>query len=88
MSYYSAKVSLSFGKELRYKVFSHVENFPLQEFDQIGTSSLITRTTNDITQVQQVVNMILRMMVAAPIMAMGGILMAYSQDPDLSKISL
>src|SRR3954451_11329767 len=44
VSYYSAKVSMSFGKELRYKVFSHVENFSLQEFDQIGTSSLITRT--------------------------------------------
>ena len=88
VSYYSAKVSMSFGKELRYKVFSHVENFSLQEFDQIGTSSLITRTTNDITQVQQVVNMILRMMVAAPIMAIGGILMAYSQDPNLSKIFL
>jgi len=87
-SYYSAKVSMSFGKELRYKVFSHVENFSLQEFDQIGTASLITRTTNDITQVQQVVNMILRMMVTAPIMAIGGILMAYSQDPELSKIFL
>ncbi len=87
-SYYSAKVSMSFGKDLRYKVFSHVENFSLQEFDQIGTASLITRTTNDITQVQQVVNMILRMMVTAPIMAIGGILMAYSQDPELSKVFL
>ena len=87
-SYYSAKVSMSFGKDLRYKVFSHVESFSLQEFEQIGTSSLITRTTNDITQVQQVVNMILRMMVTAPIMAVGGLLMAYLQDPDLSKIFL
>ena len=65
-----------------------MESFSLQEFEQIGTSSLITRTTNDITQVQQVVNMILRMMVTAPIMAVGGLLMAYLQDPDLSKIFL
>jgi len=87
-SYYSAKISMSFGKDLRYKVFSHVENFTLQEFDQFGTASLITRTTNDITQVQQVVNMVLRMMVTAPIMAIGGIIMAYSQDAELTKIFL
>lgn len=87
-SYYSAKVSMSFGKDIRHKVFSHVENFTLQEFDQFGTASLITRTTNDITQVQQVVNMILRMMVTAPIMAIGGIIMAYSQDAELTKIFL
>ncbi|WP_338449235.1 ABC transporter ATP-binding protein [Niallia oryzisoli] len=87
-SYYSAKVSMSFGKDLRHKVFSHIENFTLQEFDQFGTASLITRTTNDITQVQQVVNMILRMMVTAPIMAIGGIIMAYSQDAELTKIFL
>jgi len=87
-SYYSAKVSMSFGKDLRHKVFSHVENFTLQEFDRFGTASLITRTTNDITQVQQVVNMVLRMMVTAPIMAIGGMIMAYSQDAELSKIFL
>lgn len=48
-SYLSAKVSMSYGKDLRHKVFSHVQEFSLQEFDQVGTASLITRTTNDIT---------------------------------------
>ncbi|WP_019242781.1 MULTISPECIES: ABC transporter ATP-binding protein [Bacillus] len=85
-SFFSAKVSMSFGKNLRYKVFSHVESFSLNEFDQVGTASLITRTTNDITQVQNVINMILRMMVTAPLMAAGGIIMAYSKDPELSKV--
>src|SRR4051812_17492429 len=56
-SYLSSKVSVGFGKIVRSKVFSHVENFSLQEFDKIGTASLITRTTNDITQVQQVLMM-------------------------------
>ncbi|MEH6941005.1 ABC transporter ATP-binding protein [Bacillus sp. JJ722] len=85
-SYLSAKVSMSYGKDLRYKVFSHVQEFSLQEFDQVGTASLVTRTTNDITQVQTVVNMILRMMVTAPLMAIGGIIMAYSKDAELSRV--
>lgn len=53
-SYFAAKVSMSYGKDLRSKVFSHVQRFSLQEFDKVGTASLITRTTNDITQVQTV----------------------------------
>ncbi|OCA89508.1 ABC transporter ATP-binding protein [Bacillus sp. FJAT-27986] len=85
-SYFSAKVSMSFGKNLRSRVFSHVENFSLHEFEQVGTASLITRTTNDITQVQLVLNMILRMMIMAPLMAIGGIIMAFSKDPELSWV--
>jgi ATP-binding cassette, subfamily B, multidrug efflux pump len=85
-SYLSSKVSAGFGKLLRGKVFSHVENFSLQEFDKIGTSSLITRTTNDITQVQQVTTMMLRMMVSAPMMCIGGIIMAVSKDAKLSLV--
>lgn len=85
-SFLSAKVSMKYGRDLRFKVFSHVENFSLQEFDQIGTASLITRTTNDITQVQQVLNMMLRMMVSAPLMAIGGIIMAFSKDTKLSMV--
>ncbi|MBU5441196.1 hypothetical protein KQI79_03990 [Paenibacillus sp. MSJ-34] len=77
-SYLSSKISVGYGKILRGKVFSHVENFSLNEFDKIGTASLITRTTNDITQVQQVFIMILRMMVMPPIHIIGGIIMAVS----------
>jgi len=67
----SAKTSMGFGKTLRGKVFSHVEGFSLSEFNKVGTASLITRTTNDITQVQMLVLVMLRMMVMAPMMLIG-----------------
>lgn len=85
-SYYSSKAAMGLGRDIRRKVFDHVENFSLQDFDEIGTASLITRTTNDITQVQQVVIMMLRMVVSAPIMLVGGIIMAVSKDAKLSLI--
>ncbi|MCE5170328.1 ABC transporter ATP-binding protein/permease [Paenibacillus profundus] len=85
-SYLSSKVAAGFGRLLRGKVFAHVENFSLQEFDKIGTASLITRTTNDITQLQQVLIMILRMMVSAPMMCIGGIIMAVSKDAKLTLV--
>ncbi len=82
--YLSSRISTGFGKDMRDRVFSRVESFSLREFDKFGTASLITRTTNDITQVQMVVLMTLRMVVSAPIMAVGGVIMAVSMDPDLS----
>lgn len=85
-SYYGSKASAGFGQRLRSRLFSHVENFTLHEFDQVGTSSLIVRTTNDVMQVQQLVNMMLRMMVMAPLTALGGILLAVDTDPRLSLI--
>lgn len=85
-SYLSAKVAAGFGRNTRSKMFKHVENFTLHEFDKIGTASLITRTTNDITQVQTVLTMMLRMMVGAPMMMIGGIIMAVSEDAKLSLI--
>lgn len=86
VSYLSARISMGFGKGLRSRVFSHVENFSLQEFDQVGTASLITRTINDITQIQQVLVMMLRMMIMAPLMCVGGIIMALSRDTGLSWV--
>ncbi|WP_458120968.1 ABC transporter ATP-binding protein [Paenibacillus sp. Z6-24] len=85
-SYFSAKVAIGFGRDLRSRVFAHVENFSLQEFDRIGTASLITRTTNDITQLQQVLTMMLRMMLMAPLMMLGGLIMAISKQAQLSLI--
>ncbi|MFD0871963.1 ABC transporter for multidrug [Chlamydia abortus] len=82
----SSKVSVGFGRRLRGKIFAHVERFSLQEFDKIGTASLITRTTNDINQVQQVLTMMLRMMIMAPMMCIGGIIMAVSKDAQLSLV--
>ncbi len=80
----SAKVGNGFGRDLRRQVFEKIGGYSLQEFDKMGTSSLITRTTNDITQVQNVLVMLLRIFVMAPLMAVGGIVMAISRNPNLS----
>ncbi len=85
-SYLSARTASGFGKILREEVFTRVESFSLPEIDKFGTATLITRTTNDITQVQQVTVMMLRMMVSAPLLFIGGIIMAVSRDAVLSQI--
>lgn len=85
-SFLSSKVATAFGRDIRREVFVKGERFSLHEFDKIGTSSMITRTTNDVTQVQQVTVMIMRMMVSAPIMAVGGLIMAVSKDKKLSLV--
>jgi len=84
--YCAAVIGMGFGRDLRNLVFQRVESFSLHEFDRIGTASLITRTTNDITQMQMVVVMGLRFIVTAPIMCIGGLFMAYSKDPRLTLI--
>lgn len=88
VSYFASKVALGFGRDIRRKLFINVENFSLQAFDKIGPSSLITRTTNDIKQVQDVINMMLRMMTRAPLMLVGGVILAVSRDSTLSLIFL
>jgi ATP-binding cassette subfamily B protein len=85
-SYLSAKAAGGFGRDLRSRLFAHVERFSLNEFDTIGTASLITRTTNDITQVQMVLTMMMRVLVMAPLMCFGGIIMALSRDVKLSFV--
>ena len=82
----SAQVSMGLGKILREKIFIHVTNFSLHEFDKLGTPSLITRNTNDITQIQNVVFIILRMMLMAPMMCIGGMIMALSKDKGLAWV--
>lgn len=85
-AYLSARTSSGFGMDLRNKVFSHVQQFSLHELNKIGTASLITRTTNDITQIQMLVMMMQRMMARAPLMCIGGIVMAVSKNPKLSLV--
>lgn len=87
-AFLSAKVALGVGKNLRSLVFTRVENYSLHEFDQLGTASLITRTTNDIVQIQTVLVMMLRFMIYAPVMSTGGIIMAVSRDKGLTVILL
>ena len=85
-SYLAAKVATGFGRDLRTKVFSKVESFSLEEFDEKGTASLIIRTTNDITQIQRLVVTMLRMFLRAPLLFIGGIIMAVSKDAKLSLV--
>ncbi|MGE5396847.1 MAG: ABC transporter ATP-binding protein, partial [Chitinophagales bacterium] len=82
----SAKTAAGFGKILRANVFERVESFSLNEFNHLGTATLITRTTNDINQIQTVTFMIMRMMISAPFMCLGGIIMAVSKDKPLSLV--
>ena len=88
VSFLASKVALGFSRDLREKVFKKVESFSLNEFDELGTSSLITRTTNDINQVQQVMVMLLRIALFAPIMFIGAMIMALSKDVSLSSAFL
>ena len=85
-SYLSAKVAVGYGKNLRGMVFKRVESYSLHEFNKIGTASLITRTTNDINQMQNVVMMMLRLMIYAPLMFIGGIIMSVQKDAKLAMI--
>jgi len=85
-AFLSSRTAVGFGTLLRDKVFTKVEGFSLNEFDKIGTASLITRTTNDITQIQTVLVMMMRFMIYAPIMCIGGIIMAYSKDKHLTLV--
>ncbi|MEO8285156.1 MAG: ABC transporter ATP-binding protein [Chloroflexota bacterium] len=85
-AFLSAQLATGFGRNLRTRVFSQVTGFSLAEFDKLGTATLITRTTNDISQVQQVLIMILRMMIYAPLVGIGGIFMAVAVDSTLSLV--
>jgi len=84
--YWGARTAMAFGRDVRHAVFSRVQDFSLAELNRFGAPSLITRTTNDVQQVQMVVVMGLNVMVLAPFMAIGGIIMAVRQDPPLSAL--
>lgn len=85
-SFLSSKTAVGLGTTLRSKLFSRVESYSLNEFDKMGTATLITRTTNDINQIQMVTVMIMRMMISAPMMAIGGIIMALQEDKALTWV--
>ncbi|MGW4638456.1 ABC transporter ATP-binding protein [Sphaerisporangium sp. NPDC004334] len=86
--YYGAKVAAGFGRDVRGAVFHRVVGFSTREVAQFGAPSLITRSTNDVQQVQMLVVMTCTMLVAAPIMCVGGIIMALRQDIGLSWLML
>lgn len=84
--YIASKVAIKFGQDVRREVFVKVQSFSSREFNKFGVASLITRTTNDITQVQTLVLMMFRMMIYGPIMAIGGLIIAMYKDIKLSVI--
>lgn len=86
VGFIASKIGAGLARNLRRKVFGKVENFSNSEFDRYSTASLITRTTNDITQVQMVITMMLRMVIYAPIMGIGGTIYALNKSVSMSWI--
>ena len=86
--YFGARVAMAYGRDLRAAIFHHVGLLSAREVGKVGAPSLITRTTNDVQQVQMLVLMSATMMVMAPIMCVGGIVMALREDLDLSRLLL
>jgi ATP-binding cassette subfamily B protein len=84
--FFSAKISMGFGRDVRSGIFRSVQSYGQVELNAFGAPSLITRNTNDVQQVQQLVLMALNMMISAPILAIGGVIMAYRQDGPLTLI--
>lgn len=87
-AYFAAKASISFSTDVRKDVFDKVQKFSFANLDQFSTGSLVTRLTNDITQVQNLLNMALRMMLRAPGMLIGALFMAFMMNAQLAMVVL
>lgn len=87
-TYFSTKASLAYGRDMRLALFAKVQSFSQSDLDHFGTPSLITRTTNDVNQLQQTMQMLLRTIITTPILLIGGIIMCLKQDVELSVILL
>ncbi len=85
-SYYSSKTATAYGKILRREIFLKVESLSQSDIDIVGTPSLITRCTNDVKVLQDFVLMGLRMIISAPIMLIGGVIMAFAMNPKLASV--
>jgi ATP-binding cassette subfamily B protein len=86
--YFGAKTAMGLGRDVRAGIFDQVQSFSAQEVGKFGAPSLITRTTNDVQQVQMLVLLTFTLMVSAPIMCVGGIILALKQDVPLSSLLL
>ncbi len=85
-AYFGGKASVNFAADLRADVYAKVQKFSFANIDNFSSSSLVTRLTNDVTQVQNIVNMALRMLLRSPGMLIGGLIMAISLKPSLSVV--
>ncbi|BBX91306.1 ABC transporter ATP-binding protein [Mycolicibacterium boenickei] len=86
--FFGSRAAMGFGRDLRSAVFHHVTTFSAEETARFGAPSLLTRTTNDVGQIQQLLQMTATILITAPIMSIGGILMALHQDAGLSWLLL
>jgi ATP-binding cassette, subfamily B, multidrug efflux pump len=86
--YFGAKTAMALGRDVRHAVFSRVQAFSVREVGRFSTPSLITRSTNDVQQVQMLAVLAFTLLVSAPIMAVGGIILALNQDVPLSSLLL
>ena len=86
--YYSSKTAAGFSQHLRRDLFDKVRNFSLEEFDRFGTSTLVTRTTNDVTQIQNVIMMMLRVVVIAPMTFLGSLILMIQKDAAMTGVVL
>ena len=85
-AYFASKASVNYGADLRSDVYRRVQDFSFANIDKFHTGSLVTRLTNDVTQIQNFINMLLRMCLRSPGMLVGGIIMAVSMKPKLSLV--
>ena len=85
-TYCSTRSSLAYGRDMRLALFTKVQSFSQSDLDKFGTPSLITRTTNDVNQLQMMMQMLLRTIITTPILLVGGIIMCIKQDAKLSLI--
>ena len=87
-AYFAAKAAISFAADIRKDTFEKVQEFSFANLDQYNTGSLVTRLTNDVTQVQNLINMALRMMLRAPGMLIGALIMAFMMNRELAAVIL
>ncbi len=85
-AYFASKASVNYGADLRSDVYRKVQDFSFANIDKFHTGSLVTRLTNDVTQIQNFINMLLRMCLRSPGMLVGGLIMAVSMKPKLSLV--
>ena len=85
-AYFASKASVYFASDLRSDIFKKIQGFSFANIDKFSTGSLVTRLTNDVTQVQNLINMMMRMCLRAPGMLIGGLIMAITLNPDLATV--
>jgi len=86
VGFLASKISVGFCTDTRKRLFAHIDKFTLAEFDKVDAGSLTTRTTNDILQIQNFMIMLLRLVVLAPIMCIGGVVLSVSRNPQLATV--